>query len=246
MTYRGPLLLLAGSFEARQLAQTLSDEGVAYTALISEPPRGAGVMPQPPLLRRFEGAGALADWIAAQGFSAVLDASHSFDRTVSEQGAAAARALSLPYLRLERAPWTCEAPNWQRVPSVRAAANGIAAGARVFAATGWDSLPFFSPFAGAVLMLRQTRRHDRPAPYPFVDLIFGDPPFSAQDEETLFRRLAVNHLICRNLGGRASRPKLDAALALGLKVTLIDRPAPPEGTVSVGRIEDALTWALSL
>lgn len=93
-------------------------------------------------------------------------------------------------------------------------------------------------------MLRQTRRHTRPAPYPFVELVFGDPPFSVEDEQAVFQDLNIDTLICRNLGGRASRPKLDAATALGINVILIDRPLPPEGMQAVEDIETALDWVL--
>ena len=45
------------------------------------------------------------------------------------------------------------------------------------------------------------------------------------DEEALFRRLNVDVLVVKNAGGAASRTKLDAARALGLKVLMIARPA---------------------
>lgn len=241
------ILLLAGSFEARHLAERLSAQGVQYTAWLSEAPRGAAVMPQVPLLRRFDDSAAMQAAIAEVGFTAVLDASHTFDRSVTHQAVAAARALGLPYLRLERPAWETEGkPRWHLATDLAEANARIGKGRRVFCATGWDSLSEYAGFAGEVLLLRQTRMHDRAAPFPFVELVFGDPPFSARDEQALFERLRVDMLICRNLGGRASRPKLDAAEALDLDVILIDRPVAPEGILRVSGSDAAVDWVAKL
>ena len=224
------------------MAQALAGQGVSYAAWVSEPPRGPEPLCPAPLLRRFADARAMQAAIAQGGFDAVLDASHSFDRRITHQGAAAAGALGLPCLRLERPAWT----GWPAVPDAAAACARIGAGARVFSAAGWDSLRDFSGFKGDALLLRQTQRHDRPAPYPFVQLVFGDPPFSVHSETALFTQHRVDTLLCRNLGGAASAPKLEAAAALGLEVLLIDRPAVPAGLPRVERIEAALDWVAGL
>ncbi|MEP3675809.1 precorrin-6A/cobalt-precorrin-6A reductase [Sulfitobacter sp.] len=247
MTKTPHILLLAGSFEARHLAEQLSEQGLQYTAWLSEAPRGSAMMPQVPLLRPFADGAAMQAAVAEGGFTAVMDASHTFDRSVTHQAVATAQALDLPYLRLERPAWETQGrAHWCRVPDVAQGNARISQGARVFCATGWDSLSGYAGFAGEVLLLRQTRRHRRLAPYPFVELVFGDPPFNAHDEQALFKRLSVDTLICRNLGGAASRPKLDAADALGLDVILIDRPAAPEGTASVADVGAALEWVRGL
>jgi precorrin-6A/cobalt-precorrin-6A reductase len=243
MTEVQKILLLAGSFEARRVAEALTAGGVPYDAWLSEAPRGAAPMPQIPLLRRFECQAQMQEAIAQGGYTAVLDASHVFDRTVTQVGYAAARALGLPYLRLERPAWeTTDYPRWRSAASPADANAMIPDGAQVFCATGWDSLPDFADFRGARLLLRQTRRHARPAPYPHVELVFGDPPFSVAQEKALFARLGVDLLICRNIGGAASRPKLDAARALDLDVILIGRPPTPEGLAQVAEIDAAIAW----
>jgi precorrin-6A/cobalt-precorrin-6A reductase len=237
------ILLLAGSHEARQLAQALSDHQHSYEAWISEAPRGMEPMVQIPLLRRFASGGEMQSAIAQGGFTAVIDASHSFDATTTTQGQAAVTALGLPYLRLARAPWSVAGlPHVHSAPNVRIAADYVQAGARVFSATGWDSLTEYEGFRGQALMLRQTRKHSRPAPYPFVELVFSDPPFTSESEQALFSSLRVDMLICRNLGGAASRLKLDAALALGLEVVLIDRPVAHDSMHCVTHIQEALDW----
>lgn len=247
MTKVPHILLLAGSFEARRVAEMLAARGVPYAAWLSEAPRGPAVMPQSPQIRRFADAAEMRSAVAQGRFDAILDASHVFDRTVTLQATKVARALGLPLLRLERPAWrTGGDTGLIAVPDVPAANKMVTKGDRVFCATGWESLPSFASFAGDVLMLRQTRRHMRPPPYPFVDLMFGDPPFSEAAERETFQTLGATVLICRNLGGQASRPKVDAAQALGLKVILVDRPPAPQGTPVVADVQSALDWTFAL
>lgn len=238
------LLLLAGTAEARHLGVALAEAGHRVTAWLTEPPRGNNPMPMAFEMRAPEDANALRRDMA--GFDAVLDLSHGFDAVLSHAGFAAATALSKPFVSFTRPGWALDDPQLQSASDVPAAAQAVPPGARVFAATGWASLPQFLPFQGARLMLRQTSRHDRPAPYAFVDLIFGDPPFTVASETALFRDLGVDLLICRNLGGDASRPKVDAARALGLPVVLIEKPRLPEGAHCLSDLHAMMNWVARL
>ena len=238
------LMILAGSAEARALGQMARQAGANVRALVSEPPRGSTPMPMPSTLLPFDDVDAVM--AEMRGCDAVLDASHGFDAEMSWVGHEAARRLGLPFLSYVRPPWGLpdDLP-WHSAPDVATAQALIAPGARVFSATGWASLPEYAAFPGACLMLRQTHEHPRIPPFDFVELIFGDAPFTVASETMLFRDLRADTLICRNLGGQASRPKLDAAQALGMKVILIDRPAMPAGVDVVDDIDAALAWVLS-
>lgn len=201
-------------------------------------------MPVPSELRDPRDAAALQRDMAR--YDAVLDLSHGFDASLSHAGFAAATRLGLPFLSFERPGWPTDDPHVQAAPDVATAAHAVPRGARVFAATGWASMPDFVPFRGSQLMLRQTSRHERPAPYDFVELIFGAPPFTVAQEMALFRDLSLDLLICRNLGGVASRPKVDAALALGVPVILIDRPSPPQDAPRLSDIDAICDWVDTL
>jgi len=239
------LMILAGSAEARALGVSASQMGFKLRALVSEPPRGTNPMPMPCTLMTFDDV----DAVMAQmrGCDAVLDASHGFDGVMTRVGHEAAKRLGLPFLSYVRLGWTLptHAP-WNTAPDTAAAMPMIAPDARVFSATGWASLPDYAAFPGACLMLRQTHVHPRTPPFDFVDLIFGDPPFTVQSETALFGDLHADTLICRNLGGLASRPKLDAALASNMKVILIDRPVLPPDVTFVDDLDAALAWLTSL
>jgi len=238
---RRSLLVLAGSAEARQIAQAAQQAGWDVTAWVSEPPRGMSPMPVPTVLKDFaEGDGLDAEMA---GFDVVIDASHGFDGAMQHAGAASARRQGLPHIRFDRPRWRVEDPeNWRTAPSVRAAMEMTQTGERVFSAAGWGSLPECGAFRGEVLMLRQTVPHNRAVPYPFVELVFGTPPFGVAHETDLFTARRVDTVLCRNLGGLPSRPKLDAALALNLRVLLIDPPALPEGVACLSDLNAVSDW----
>jgi precorrin-6A/cobalt-precorrin-6A reductase len=241
------ILLLAGSAEARRVAEALEARVSRYVAWLSEAPRGAAPLPQIPVLKRFESGAQMQQAMAQGGFGAVIDAGHVFDRSTTARAQVAAVALGLPYLRIERPCWEIgDWPNALRAPDVAAACALVPEGVRVFATTGWDSLADYAGFRGARLLLRQTRRHARQAQFDFAEPVFGDPPFSAAQEEALFKHLRVDLLICRNLGGKASRAKLDAAAALGCGIILIDRPALARDVPRVPCVDAALAWLEAL
>ncbi|HKH53541.1 MAG TPA: cobalt-precorrin-6A reductase, partial [Mycobacterium sp.] len=46
-------------------------------------------------------------------------------------------------------------------------------------------------------------------------------------------------------GGRMTRPKLDAAAALGVAVMMVDRPPLPPGVTTVSTVDEAVIWVTS-
>ncbi len=71
--------------------------------------------------------------------------------------------------------------------------------------------------------------------------LVGTPPFSIEEEITLFRDMGIAWLVVKNAGGVKSRSKLDAAQELGLPVVMINRPKLPAADV-VNSVEKALQW----
>ena len=64
------------------------------------------------------------------------------------------------------------------------------------------------------------------------------------DEVELFTKLGVDWLVVKNSGGEASRSKLDAARALGIKVALIKRPSMPKA-LRFETPDQAIDWVKS-
>ena len=128
-------------------------------------------------------------------------------------------------MRFERPAWQPgPGDHWISLHDESEAAAHIAPDAVVFLATGRQSLPKFANLGHAQLICRQIDPPEGAFPWPNGAYLIGRPPFSMADEEALFRRLSVDVLVVKNAGGAASRTKLDAARALGLKVLMIERP----------------------
>ena len=241
------LLLLSGSAEAQMLRPELAKLPLRLRCLASETPRKGLQNELATDYRRFDDTRGMGKYLEQHGIAAILDAGHGFEGIQSAQAHAAAGDLGLPCISLRRRAWETEGrENWHRVSDVAAALPLIQPGARVFSATGWASLPGYAGFPGAKLLLRQTRVHERPPPFDFVEPVFGCPPYPVEEEAALFQQLRVQVLMCRNLGGEASRTKLDAAMRLGLDVILIDRPSLPAGAKTVETVAEALAWAKAL
>jgi precorrin-6A/cobalt-precorrin-6A reductase len=52
----------------------------------------------------------------------------------------------------------------------------------------------------------------------------------------------IDAMVTKNSGGDMTRPKLDAAAALGIPVVMVDRPPLPPGVDTVTTVEDAAAW----
>lgn len=245
MTLR--LLLLAGTAEARAIAEGLvSRPGIRATASLAGATRLPESLPLPTRIGGFGGEAGFVAWIEAEGIGAVVDATHPFAVRITERTARVCAARGLPYLQVLRPEWhPGPGDRWSEVPDEAAAVRLIAQGSTVFLATGRQTLEAFAGLRGCRVICRQIDPPEGPFPFRGGEFLVGRPPFSIAGEADLFRRLGVNWLVVKNAGGAASRPKLDAARALGLPVAMIARPPQPD----CDRVADpagALAWADAL
>jgi precorrin-6A/cobalt-precorrin-6A reductase len=70
-------------------------------------------------------------------------------------------------------------------------------------------------------------------------------PYRYEDELDLLREHRIDALVTKNSGGPMTRPKLDAAAALGVAVVMVDRPSLPAGVRTVETVADAAAWVRS-
>lgn len=236
------VLILGGTAEATRLAER-ARHGIAPQRLVLSlagrtlaPDRPDGVETR---IGGFGGAAGLADWLATERITHLVDATHPFAPGISRNAAAAAAAAGVARLTLHRPGWEETAGDrWQRVDCLGGARDALPEGARPFLALGRQHIAPFRHRPDLRMILRMV---DPPDDLPFeADVVLGKPGDRAA-EIALFQRLGVTHLVCRNSGGAASYAKIEAARALGLPVVLIDRPAPPPPPV-VGSVEAALAW----
>ncbi len=238
------LLLLAGTGEARVLADRLAEEGVAALASLAGAVRAPKALPLRTRIGGFGGAEGFRAVLRDEGITAVIDATHPFADRITARSFALCRAAGIPFLRLERPGWAAE-PGWITV-GMEAAAAELAAraapGAGVFLATGRQSMPQFAGLAGYRLFVRVVDPPVGPCPLSGGEWVVGRPPFDLASECALFERLGIDWLVVKDSGGRENRAKLEAARQRGAAVLMIRRPPAPEGMERVGEVEAALAW----
>ncbi|MGB3554227.1 MAG: precorrin-6A/cobalt-precorrin-6A reductase, partial [Jannaschia sp.] len=156
------------------------------------------------------------------GVAAVLDATHPFAARISVRSAEICAAEGVPYLRLSRRGFGRH-PGWIRHADAEACAAALPPGSNVFLTVGPGSV---GPFLNRSLKL-WCRRIDPAPDLPGVGWIVGKPRNAVMDELAMMRDLGLTCLVTKDSGG--SRAKLDAAMALGVAVHIIDRPPPAPG-----------------
>ena len=240
------LLLLAGTAEARVIAQELAAAGVPAIASLAGATKDPADLAIPTRFGGFGGGDAFEAFLDAKSITAILDATHPFAHAITQRTAKIAERRALPYLLLLRPAWQAEpGDNWTHISREEDAAEHIPATATVFLATGRQSLARFENLADRHLICRQIDPPDAPFPYPNGAFLIGRPPFSLPDEVALFKRLKIDWLVVKNAGGAASRTKLSAARELGIPVAMIARPAPPVGA-RVESTGQAMDWVRGL
>ncbi|MCG7492100.1 cobalt-precorrin-6A reductase [Thalassobius sp. Cn5-15] len=244
------ILLLAGTGEGRKLAEGLAAADVPVIASLAGVTEAPKPLPVPTRVGGFGGEAAFGAYLRETAITAILDATHPFASAMSHRAAKVAAEMSLPYCQLLRPAWVPEAGEfWTCVASPTAAVTRIAAGAKVFLATGRKSLPDFMGSESMGLShcdvtLRVVDPVAGDFPLPQGRYLVARPPFSEADEREVFERLRIDTLVVKNAGGRFGRAKLAAARALGIRVIMIDRPTQPEG-LKVDTVAAALDWAIA-
>jgi len=224
------VLLLAGTSQARRLAGILANDA-RFDVIASL----AGVTREPldlPVEMRsggFGGRDAFAQYLKDAAIDIVVDATHPFAEKISRRSAAVTRQAGMPYLQILRPKWEAqEGDQWTFVASESEAPDHIPMGAVVFLATGRQTLHRFENLTGRRLICRQIETSKGAFPFENGCYLIGRPPFSVEQEITLFRELKIDWLVVKNAGGKLSSTKLTAAQQLGIPVLMINRPEQPD------------------
>jgi precorrin-6A/cobalt-precorrin-6A reductase len=235
------VLILGGTYEARELAAALVSSGehvvTSLAGRVARPRLPAGEV----RIGGFGGPQALAAWLRAHGIHAVVDATHPFAERISASAVTACGAAVVPLLRLERPGWAERAGDrWTWVDDLEAAAGMLDGfGSRAFLTTGRQGLAAFADTPVWCLI----RCVDPPAPPLPVQhhVILDRGPYTIAGEEELLDRHRIDVVVTKDSGGDLTVAKLDAARARGMPVVVIRRPAGAN-TAAVGTVGEAVSW----
>jgi precorrin-6A/cobalt-precorrin-6A reductase len=237
------VLLLGGTAEARALAAQLDQDVDVISSL-------AGRVPNPALpagdvrIGGFGGIEGMRRWLVDSKVDAVVDATHPYAATITVHAAAVCGELGLPHLVLARPAW--HPGDAIVVGSDVQAAKMVAAErySRVFLTTGRSGTAAFVD-VDAWFLIRAVTTPDADTLPPRHQLVLSRGPYHYHDELALLREHRIDALVTKNSGGQMTRPKLDAAAALGVVVVMVDRPPLPPGVATVATVDDAAAWVRS-
>ncbi|MFG1932986.1 cobalt-precorrin-6A reductase [Mycobacterium sp. NPDC048908] len=234
------VLLLGGTSEARALAACLHPEVEVISSL-------AGRVPDPALpvgqvrVGGFGGVEGMCRWLSEAGVDAVVDATHPYAANITANAAAACGRLGLPHLVVAR-------PGWDPGDAVVVASDVDAAKvvqtehySRVFLSTGRSGTAAFVD-VDAWFLIRTVTAPDADTLPRRHHVLLSRGPYRYADELALLREHRIDALVTKNSGGAMTRPKLDAAAALGIPVLMVARPALPAGVTMVTTVDAAAEW----
>jgi precorrin-6A/cobalt-precorrin-6A reductase len=237
------VLLLGGTSEGRALAARLQPDVDVISSL-------AGRVPDPALpvsdvrIGGFGGVDGMRRWLVDSKVDAVVDATHPYAATITAHAAAVCDELGLPHLVLARPAWPPS--DAIVVGSDAEAAKTVAAErySRVFLTTGRSGTAAFAD-VDAWFLIRAVTPPDAHTLPRHRELVLSRGPYHYDDELALLRDHRIDALVTKNSGGQMTRPKLDAAAALGVAVVMVDRPPMPGGVTTVSTVDDAAAWVRS-
>jgi precorrin-6A/cobalt-precorrin-6A reductase len=239
-----PILILAGTSEATELARELSAAGRGVVMSFAGRTT-LGNPPAPPIQRRIGGFGGVQGLVAElrqRGYPLLVDATHPFATRMAQNAVAAARLAGVPRLRLLRPPWRpLPGACWYEVDDLDQAAKqleGLGA-RRAFLSIGSNHLGAFASIDNVELVLRSIQP-PAPGPEPMT-VILERGPFTVDAETALLRDQRIDVVVARNSGGPATEAKLTAAHRLSIPVIMVRRPEQPAGA-RVSTVHEALLW----
>jgi precorrin-6A/cobalt-precorrin-6A reductase len=236
------ILILGGTTEARQLATALAQR-TDWDSLLSLAGRTAEPMAQSVPVRSggFGGSDGLAEFLKAENFDLLIDATHPFAARISHNAAIAADNTGIPFFALRRAMWKQESGDrWASVHSVPEAIEALGTvPKRVFLAIGRQEAFHFESAPQHSYLIRSVDPVTPQLGVPHAHYILATGPFAETAERKLLIENRIEVIVAKNSGGTATYGKITAARALGIPVIMVERQQPDD-VRTVETVKDAL------
>jgi precorrin-6A/cobalt-precorrin-6A reductase len=236
------IVILGGTAEARQLAAALVANGADVISSLAGRVNAPSLPPGRVRIGGYGGVDGLADYLRHEHVSAVVDATHPFATTISQNALNAAQVTATPLVRLERPGWRDHprSDSWTWVTDAAAARAAAESAKRPFLTTGRQSLPDFLSWADREVLVRLVDPPTDPLPQRWI-LIMSRGPYSYAGEREILSEHAIDVLVTKDSGGAHTVAKLDAAGDLSIPVVIIGRPKRVQ-VPSLGTVSEAVAW----
>jgi precorrin-6A/cobalt-precorrin-6A reductase len=238
------ILILAGTSEARRLAERLAGRPVCHVT-VSYAGRTARPAPVPGLIRTggFGGSRGLAAFVRDDAIDVLIDATHPYAAGMAANAAQAAEVTGVRFLALRRPPWVwLPGDRWtdaaDTLEAIRLFGNESR---RIFLAMGRKELAPFQQAPQHSYLVRSVEPVDPPLALPHVEYVTARGPFNEEDERTLLATRKIEVIVAKNSGGDATYAKIAAARALRIEVVLLRRPVLPAAP-AVETVDEAIDW----
>jgi precorrin-6A/cobalt-precorrin-6A reductase len=215
------VLILGGTGEARELAQRLADlPEISVITSLAGRTRDPTLPPGAVRSGGFGGVEGLDTYLQENAITLLINATHPFAATMSENALAAHRQSGVPLLRLLR-------PAWRKQPD-----------------DTWQEVAAFADLPRAHFFVRMVDPPEAPLPLISGEVIVAKGPFALADERRLLLERQIDLVITKNSGGDATFAKIAAARELSIPVLMIDRPeiALHPGSETVDSVAAAFDW----
>lgn len=231
------ILLLAGTKDGRELGRYLSEQGHDICLSVTssyghELALGSAKVINAAKLNDRE----LVEFIKDNKITMIVDATHPYAQSASQNALQAAKVAEIGYLRYERAQ--TEIPNYDKLYSVAdnitacRLINEQANWQTVFLTTGSKALGEFAAnidsqkrMIARILPEAEVLREVRTMGFMPRDIIAMQGPFSQEINTAMFKDCKADVIVTKdsgNIGGSDS--KIAAAISLGLPIIVICRP----------------------
>lgn len=237
------VLLLAGTRDARQIAQQFHTLKIPAIASLAGETDDPAKLPIPTVSGGFGGEAGFVEFLQRNNIGMVVDATHPFASKITERTFAICQALALPFVRFERGRWSPEThENWRYFDTISDAALACREGTSVFIATGRKTFSDFGELRGCKVFARQIEHPQKPFPFANWYILTARPPYSLDEERRVLRENGIDILVAKDSGGVDGASKLIAARELGVEVFLISRPNQPNEIESVSSYSQVIAW----
>ena len=237
-----PVLLLAGTAEAAELAVRLHGAGVGVVASFAGRTRAPAALPCPVRTGGFGGVDGLVAELRRGGYAGLVDATHPFAAAMPHHAAAAAAATAIPRVRVLRPPWVPgPGDHWDEVADLAGRGTPARRGRRPPGAADRRAVRprgRSRPVATGTTSCGRSRRRTRVLRGAAVTVIAARPPFDLAAEAATLAEHRIDTLVTKNSGAAATAAKLHAAREAGVRVIMVQRPPAPAGPVAP-TVEDA-------